>query len=149
MSVQGQSRRFDLLPVASGLPRTTDINRPPFGPVRAIRYPMVCPPASALPPIADRRDADSPGGGLLAVRGGLYATSYPSETREQTRTNVNELDRGSLTLLDFSRQGPALITVWFLVRVQAGPPMKSDAYRFYSFYGHQKFPHNLERPPRK
>ena len=23
-----------------------------------------------------------------------------------------------------------LITVWFLVRVQAGPPMKSNAYRF-------------------
>jgi len=32
----------------------------------------------------------------------FHATSYPAETREQTRTNVKYLDREALTLLEFS-----------------------------------------------
>jgi hypothetical protein len=31
----------------------------------------------------------------------FHATSYPPETREQTRTNVNDLDREMLILLEF------------------------------------------------
>ena len=35
--------------------------------------------------------------------------------REQTRTNVNDLDRETLILLELPGQGPALITVWLQV----------------------------------
>ena len=38
---------------------------------------------------------------LFAVRGDFYAASYPAETREQTRTNVNDLDRETLILREF------------------------------------------------
>ena len=36
-------------------------------------------------------------------------------TRQQTRTNVNDLDRETLILLELPGQGPALITVWLQV----------------------------------
>ena len=53
--------------------------------------------------------------------------------REQTRTNMNDFDREALNLLEFS--GRALrITVWFLVRVQAGPPLNQWLIGCVVFY---------------
>lgn len=104
-SASGQSRRFDPLPVPSGLPRTTDINRPaPFGPVRVIRFRN----GLSLPsPLLARWRHDGRNAGpsveaywrFAAV---CRATSYPAEPPEQTCTNVNDLDRETLILLEFS-----------------------------------------------
>jgi hypothetical protein len=46
------------------------------------------------------RNADASGRGLLVFAAVFYATSYPAEARDQTRTNVNDLDRETLILLE-------------------------------------------------
>ena len=82
-SVLGQSRRFDPLPVTSGLPRTTDINRrAPL--VRFVPFAteMACPrrvrfyPDSGLNDETRTRSVEA-SWRFAAV---FYATSYPPET---------------------------------------------------------------------